>query len=149
MNGVVNKGNLKSLSTNSSISTNFKKFPNIKLIYKWEVSYLTLSDAETEFMRQVPGVTISYDLGKQLIFSAEYKYHMESNTTEKTNNTYSTSSFSLIYELRDKPWGFEISGANIFNDEIKNSYFVSNYYTQESITYVLPRIFLFSIQYKL
>ncbi len=149
INGVENKGTLKSLSTNSSISTNFKNFPNIKLNYQWEVSYLNTSETETKFIQQSPGISVDYDFGNQFVFNAEYKLHIESNHTTKTTNTYNTSTFNLSYQIKDKPWAFEIEGINIFNNETKNSHSVSNFYTQENATYILPSIFLLSVNYKL
>ena len=56
---------------------------------------------------------------------------------------------SLFYQQEDSPWGFEIKATNLFDTQFKQDNSFSTFLISDSKTFILPRIVLFKISYKL
>ncbi len=62
---------------------------------------------------------------------------------------YEIANASLFYQKKNSAWGFEASATNFLNNGVKRTNSFSDYLISERTTYILPRIFLVSVNYKL
>ncbi|GAW88559.1 hypothetical protein FPS14_contig00007-0010 [Flavobacterium psychrophilum] len=65
------------------------------------------------------------------------------------SNFYEVANTSIRYQKNNNPFEFEIFANNLLDNKVKNNYSFSDYMISEQITYVLPRIFILSVTYKL
>ncbi len=78
----------------------------------------------------------------------EYENLKNTNSNNQTN-FYEIANTSLRYQKKNSPFGFEVFVNNLLDNKVKNSYSFSDYVISERSTYVLPRVFMFSVSYKL
>ena len=74
---------------------------------------------------------------------------MKNTNTNNQTNFYEIANTSLRYQKKNSPFGFEVFVNNLLDNKVKNSYSFSDYVISERSTYVLPRVFMFSVSYKL
>jgi len=59
------------------------------------------------------------------------------------------TNFSLDYQKKNSAWGFNFAVNNVLNNKAKINNSLSDFLISEQTTYILPRVFLFSVRYKL
>jgi len=149
LNDETNKNISKTTSIEPSIATFFKKLPNIELGYKKDFSnYRSLGNA-TKFKNDKLFAYLEYDFLNDFIFKADYTFDKYQNKTRKINNTFDNSNISLFYQKEDSFWGFEITANNIFDTKFKQESSFSSFLISDSKTFILPRIVMFKLVYKL
>lgn len=55
----------------------------------------------------------------------------------------------LAYQIKDSPWGFELRVNNLLDDRSKETSNFSDFTITNQVTYILPRIMLLTVRYKL
>jgi len=131
------------------IETLFDKFPTIELGYKKTIGNYTSSNTTSKFTTSEPFVNVDYDFLKGFVFSFEYTRYDYRNTTQNLNNIYELANATLSYKKEDSAWGYKITANNLFDTTFKQSNSFSNYLISDTKTYILPRVFMFSISYNL
>ncbi len=146
---------------NNSTTTNDRNNQNIGLVFKTAYKkWPDISIGYTKGYSQFNGITKSkYQSDEittelELTFSKFFVLKIDYDNLKNTNNLnqtnfYDIANVSLHYQKKNSPFGFELFANNVFNNKIKNDYSFSDYVITERKTYVLPRIFMFSINYKL
>ena len=130
------------------LSTNFKKLPNIEIGYNRSFSKFLSASTTSNFSNEEPYFSIDYDFLKGFILSADYsRNNYRDNIGQK--NRYEIANASLFYQKEDSAWGFKISGTNILGVDFKNRNSFSDFIISDSKTFILPRIWLFTITYKI
>ncbi len=127
--------------------TAYKKWPDFSIGYTKGVSHfsgLTKSKYETDAINSDFEVTFL----KFWTYKLEYE-NLRNTNNEGQNNFYDLANTSLRYQKKNSPFGFEFSVNNVFDNKAKNDYYFSDYKITEQTTYILPRVFLFSVSYKL
>lgn len=94
-------------------------------------------------------VNLEYDFLKDFIFKADYSFDNYTNKNNGIDNSFDTANMSLFYQKEDTPWGFEINAINLFDLTFKQQNAFSNFLISDSKTFILPRIIMFKISYKL
>lgn len=144
------------ISTNQSdtksfgieISSNFKKVPNFEIGFDKRFSKFTSASSTSKFSNESPYVNLEYNFSKDFVFKADYSRNVyRDNNNQK--NIFEMANASLFYQKEDSPWGFKLSGTNIFGIEFKNRNSFSDFVISDDRTFVLPRIWLFTITYKI
>ncbi|CAM1349504.1 hypothetical protein [Tenacibaculum halocynthiae] len=79
----------------------------------------------------------------------DYSYYNYKNQTVDQSNRYSITDASLFYQKEDSPWNFKITAQNLTDETFKQSNSFSDYLISDTRTYIMPRIILFGIGYKL
>jgi len=64
-------------------------------------------------------------------------------------NTFDTANASLFYQKEDSPWGFEINATNLFDIRFRQQNSFNAFVISDSRTFILPRIIMFKLSYKL
>jgi len=149
---IINNKTSKNKSSTSSfgveLATNLKKLPNIELGYTKSFSKFLSSNNTSRFSNESPYINIEYDFSNGFILSADYSRNNYKDNNRNINS-YEIANASLFYQKEDSPWGFKISGTNILGVDFKNENSFSDFIISDNKTFVLPRILLFTVTYKI
>lgn len=144
-----NKNISKNVSGTLSAETSFKKHPNIEIGYTKDFNNYRSSGSIFKFENDAFFVNLEYDFLNDFIFKADYSLDNYQNKSLNIKNTFDTANASLFYQLEDSPWGFEINATNLFNTKFKQDNSFSDFLISDSKTFILPRIIMFKVAYKL
>ncbi|MBP4140811.1 hypothetical protein J3S90_03255 [Flavobacterium sp. P4023] len=129
------------------IKTAYRKWPDFSIGYNKgfsQLSGLTKSNFQTDAINADANVNFF----KSWIFKLEYE-NLKNTNNANQSNFYDIANASLRYQKKNSPLGFELTANNLFDNKLKNDYSFSDYVISERNTYLLPRVILFSISYKL
>ena len=132
-----------------SSQTLHKNFPVIEVGFKQTLGNYGTDDNTFDFITNEPFFSLDYDFLKKFIFSFDYTYFDYQNKTADITNTFSISNTSLSYGKENSPWNFKLSIQNLFDVEFKNQNSFNVFVVSDQNTFVLPRIAMFSLTYKL
>lgn len=147
VNGITTPNSRNSQNIGITLKTAYKKWPNASIKYSKgynEFKGLTTSKFKTDTFE----ADFEYDIYDFLTLKCDYESFENSNSANQRNR-YEIANASLYYHKKNSLWGFEISATNFLNNGIKKDNSFSDYLISEKTTYILPRIFLFSVNYKL
>ncbi len=144
---VTNKNNNYSFEIGAE--TLFSNFPVIELGYKRSIGNYISNNTTSMFVSNEPFVSVDYDFLKGFKFNFEYTYYDYQNKTQNAQNTYKLAEGSLLYQKEDSPFTFKILAKNLFNTKLKQQNSFSDYLISDTQTYIMPRVFMFSLGYKL
>lgn len=139
----------KSISSTVGMETFFKNHPNIEINYTKDFSNYKASNNTSKFENDQLEIIVEYDFLKDFIFKADYTFDNYNNKSQAIKNTFDTANASLFYQIEDSPWGFEINATNLFDVKFKQQNSFSSYLISDSQTFILPRIVMFKVCYKL
>ena len=149
LNNETNLNVSKNLSSTVSLETFFKNFPNVEIGYTKAFNNYKALGNDTKFTNDTFFVYMEYDFLEDFIFKADYNLDVYKNNDAQINNHFDNANTSLFYQTEDSPWGFEISVSNLFDTKFKQSNSFSNFLISDSKTFILPRIMMFKVSYKL
>jgi len=141
------------LSTNDSftqnyaltVSTNYKKLPNIEVGYN-----LIVNDYNgNKFFTDRPSARLDYYFMKSFSFVSEYEFYHYYNSDKSIENEYDFLSASLIYQKKDSKWEYKVGATNILNTTSLNDDSFTQFATRTSQYIVQPRYIIFSLKYNL
>lgn len=135
-------------SFGGGVETRFKYFPNVELGYTKAISEYR-ANTSSEFQTDVFSIYVEYDFLKDFIFKFDYSFESYQNKTLKVRSFFEVANSSLFYQKEDSPWGFEFSANNIFNIGFKQRNSFSSILVSDEKTFILPRMIMFKISYKL
>ena len=147
LNSVTTTNNRNSQDLGISIKTAYKKWPDFSIGYTKgfsQFSGLTKSNFETDGINADFEITIL----KNWIYKIDY-YNLKNSDNSNQSNFFEVANTSLRYQKKNSPFGFELSINNLFDIKAKNDFSFSDFVISQRSTFVLPRIALFSISYKL
>lgn len=148
-------------TVNNVTSTNDRNNQNIGLTFK--TAYRKLPDFSIGYNKgfsQFNGVTNSkyqsdaFNSDFEITFLKSFTYRIEYENLKNTNNNNQSNYFdiantSIRYQKKNSPFGFELLANNLFNTKSKNDYSFSDFIISNRQTFILPRVFVFSVSYKL
>ncbi|CAM1369766.1 conserved exported hypothetical protein [Tenacibaculum sediminilitoris] len=129
--------------------TLFDKFPTIEVGYKRTIGNYTSNNSTSNFITNEPFATVDYDFLKGFVFNFDYRHYDYQNKSLGAQNKYDIANAMLSYQKEDSPWLFKITTQNLFNTTFKQNNSFSDYLISDTRTYIMPRVVLFSIGYKL
>ncbi len=138
----------KSVSSTASAETMFKNYPNLEIGYTKDFNNYRSRQNKNAFENDNFFVNLQYDY-LDFIIKLDYSFDSYTNKNNNIQNTFETANASLFYQVEDSPWGFEINATNIFNTEFRQQNSFSDFLISDSKTFILPRIIMFKIAYKL
>ncbi|AMC10927.1 hypothetical protein Lupro_06560 [Lutibacter profundi] len=139
----------KSQYYKSSLSTNFEKAPNIKIGYNLKLNDYQSSTLKSNYTTKEPFVEIEYNFLNGFIFKTDYYKNTFENRALAQKDLYELANTSLFYQKEDSAWGFEIKANNLLNINYKRSNNINEFLISDVKTYILPRVVLFTVSYKL
>ena len=149
VNDVTTKNKSNGSSTTISAVSFFKSFPNLEIGYTKDFSKYKSSNATNKFENDALFVFLEYDFFNDFIFKADYTYDSYKNKDANIKNMFNTANASLFYQKEDNPWGFELAVSNLFNVSFKQQNSFSSFLISDRKTFILPRIVMFKVSYKL
>lgn len=141
-----NKSN--SFSSGFGIETLFKKYPNIEMGFNKTMNQYT-SQQETRFEVDDIYINMDYDFFEKFNFSADYSISVYHNKGIEQKNSYETMRFILSYKHKNTPWTFNIIGNNILNVKVRQTNTFRDYLISDVKEFLIPQIFMLSIEYKI
>ena len=147
INAVVTTNDRNSQNIGLVFKTAYRKWPDFSIGYNKgfsQLSGLTKSSFQTDAINADANVNFF----KSWIFKFEYE-NLKNTNNANQSNFYDIANASLRYQKKNSPFGFEVTANNLFDNKLKNDYLFSDYLVSERTTYVLPRVLLLSISYKL
>ncbi|MDI1316717.1 TonB-dependent receptor [Flavobacterium sp.] len=147
INNTTSTNNRNNQELGISLKTAHKKWPDFSIGYTKgfsQFSGLTKSNFQSDEFNTDLEVTFL----KYWIYKIEYQNLKNTNNTNQTNY-FEMANTSLRHQEKNSPFGFEFSINNLLNLKAKNEYSFSDYVISQRNTYVLPRVFLFTVSYKL
>jgi hypothetical protein len=127
----------------------FDNFPTIEVGVNSAIGRFFSSNNTSKFISTEPFVTIDYDFLDGFIFNFDYRKSIYENKDLGQKNTYEIANATLSYKKEDSAWSYKIITQNIFNTKFKQSNSFTDYLISDTKTFILPRIFMFSISYNL
>ncbi len=148
VNMVLSNNTRTSQSIGANVRTAFKKWPSVYFGYnKGFNQFKGLSS--TKFETDSYDTSIDYRFLPSWTVKADYNYFQNNNITLNQKFDYQIANFSLDYQKENNPWGFNLAVNNILNNKTKINNSISDFLISEQTTYILPRVFMFSVRYKL
>lgn len=147
LNGIFTSNDRNNQNVGINIRTATKKWPSVSIGYNKGFSQfkgLTKSSFETDAF----SFDFDIDFLKNFTFKTDYEITFNNNSTNQ-NTKFATANASLQYHKKDNPFTFEIIAQNYLNNGkiINNSF--SDFLISNNTTYILPRIFMLTVSYKL
>lgn len=147
VNGIENLNNSSSQQIGGEIRTAYRKWPSVKAGYTRGFSQfrgLTRSDFQTQQW------TASFDhtFFKTLTFRTTYDWFENTNTNNQ-NTRFDIATAELSYQKEKSPFTFQLSAYNLLNTQFKNNNSFTDFLITEQTTFILPRIYMFTLRYKL
>ncbi|QXP77383.1 carboxypeptidase-like regulatory domain-containing protein [Winogradskyella sp. HaHa_3_26] len=149
LNDETNLNISKSIASTIGIETSFKNYPNVEINYTKDFNNYKALNNVSNFENDQLEVILEYDFLKDFIFKADYTFDNYNNKSLDTKTTFDTANASLFYQIEDSPWGFEINATNLFDTRFKQQNSFNAFVISDSRTFILPRIVMFKVSYKL
>lgn len=147
INNNATTNNRNNQSFELSLSTSYKKWPDFTIGYTKGFSQF-YGITKTNYKKDAFNTNIEINLLKNFVFKFEYE-NLKNSDSNNQINFFEVANTSLRYQKKNSPLGFELFANNLFDNELRNDFAFSDYMISESSTYILPRIVMLSISYKL
>lgn len=129
------------------IKTNYKEWPNIGVGYEKGYSHFT-GLTKSEYKSDAINGDLDFTFFNSWTYNLNYQ-NLKNTNSNNQRDFYEIVNTSLRYQKKNNPFGFELICNNIFDVRSKNSYTFSDYIISQQSTYILPKVIMFSISYKL
>ena len=149
VNNDVSKNFSRSFSLEGNMETFFEVWPNIEIGYSYEPSTFATLNNRNQFANSEFFAIIDYSFLTDFDFKADYRRASYENKGQNLMNTFDLANASLFYQKEDSPWGFELSATNVFDVQFKRQNSFSDFLISDQTTFIMPRIVMFKIAYKL
>lgn len=147
LNDVATKNDRNNQNIGVSVKTSYKKWPEISVGYTKEYSQFN-GITQSDFQSDALNASFETTFLKYWVYKFNYENLKNTNNTNQSN-FFETANTSLHYQKKNSPFGFEFTVNNLFDIQAKNDYSFSDFVISERRTFILPRVFLFSVSYKL
>ena len=150
---LLNLNNISSFTERNSqkmgllFKTVFNKWPEVNIGYSKGYNQLK-GITQTNYQSEEFNVDFELKFLKSWIFYVQYESLKNTNNNSQSN-FFEVSNASLRYQKKYSPFGFELLVNNLSDNKVVNNYLFSDYSISEQSSYVLPRIILLSVNYKL
>ncbi len=147
LNNITTENNRNSQNIGITFKTAYKKWPDLSIGYNKgfsQFSGITKSNYKSDELN----ADVEFTFIKYFIFKLDYQ-NLKNTNSSNQNNFYDIANTSLRYQKKNSPFGFEIFINNLLDNKIKNEYSFSDFLITQQKTYLLPRVFMLSVSYKL
>lgn len=149
VNNVLTKYNNNTGSYRLAIKSLNHQFPIIEIGYEHKFGVLKTNQNSNRFSLLEPFIRIDYDFSKYIIFSFDYTYSKYKNSSSEISNSYQTGNMSLLVTTANKKWAIKLLARNLFNNRVRNKNNINEFMISDESSFVMPRVGLLSITYKL
>lgn len=147
VNNVTTTNDRNNQNVGVTFKTAYRKWPDFSIGYNKGFSQfngITNSKYQSD----------SFNSDLEITFLKFFTYTFEYENLKNTNNNNQSNYFdvantSIRYQKKNSPFGFELFANNLFNTKSKNDYSFSDFIISNRQTFILPRVFMFRVSYKL
>jgi hypothetical protein len=143
------KNNSNRYELGTKLSTDFKKMPNIGIAYQKSFTFYKSVSTSTKFINDNLLLNLEYNFLNDFIVTVNYNYSNYNNKGQNINNKFNNLDASFFYQKEDSPWGFELNATNLLNTTFQQQNSFSDFIISDQKTFILPRIIILKISYKL
>jgi hypothetical protein len=148
LNSEIINNNSTNFMIGGGFSTKFKNYPNIEINYNKTISkYRSVFD--NQFNQNVLSTFLEYDFLNMFILKADYKFEQFINKQQNITNEFNILNASLYMQNPNSAWGFEVSTNNLLDVKFRQRNSLSNILISDERTFILPRIIMLKVTYKL
>ena len=147
LNDVATTNDRNNQNIGVSIKTSHKKWPDVTVGYTKGFSQFN-GITKSDFQSDALNASFETTFLKYWVYKFNYE-NLKNTNNNNQSNFFETANTSLRYQKKNSPFGFEFSVNNLFDIQAKNDYSFSDFVISERRTFILPRVFLFSVSYKL
>jgi hypothetical protein len=147
LNDISTQNDRRSQNVGVTLRTAKKDWPSLEVGYKKGFSQfngLTQSKYKTDAFNTEG----SFEFLKNFVYKFSYE-NLKNTDDNNQTNFYEIANTSLRYQEKNNPFGFELSVSNVFDNQQKNSFTFSDFSIVTNFRYVMPRVILLSVRYKL
>ena len=148
VNGRTNVNNTFSQNYSGEIGTNFKKWPNIELQYRFSQNDYSGARSNSVYTNPSPSVEVTAVIASDFVLRADYSYNNYGNPGS-TRTVYDFLNASLEYQKQDSKWLFSIQALNLLNTTFIREDALSANLISTTAYNVLPRYLLLGVRYDL
>jgi len=149
INGAISEYKNTTGSYRLSAQTLHKEFPIIEVGFKQSLGNYGSNNTTFNFLTNEPYISFEYDFLRDFIGSFDYTHYSYRNRSTDLSNEFSIGNASLSYGKENSAWDFKVSVQNLFDVRFKNQNSFNVFVVSDQNTYVLPRLAMFSLIYKL
>ncbi|KAF2507781.1 hypothetical protein EYY60_17680 [Flavobacterium zhairuonense] len=147
LNNSITLNNRNNQNFGAIFKTAYKEWPNLSIGYEKGYSHFT-GLTSSSYQSDALNSNLEFTFFKFWIYKVDYQYLKNINSNNRSDS-YEVTNMSLRYQKKNNPFGFELISNNLFDVRRKNSYSFSDYIISQQSTYILPRVMMFSVSYKL
>ena len=147
LNDITTQNDRSSQNIGVTLRAAKKEWPSLEVGYKKGFSQfngLTQSNYKTDAFNTEGSI----EFLKNFVYKFSYE-NLKNTDDNNQTNFYEIANTSLRYQEKNNPFGFELSVNNVFDNQRKNSFSFSDFSIVNNFRYVMPRVILFSVSYKL
>lgn len=149
INNIITNYRNNSASYNVSMKTLFKKIPDIELGLRQKININIRRNTNFTFLTTEPYFSFNYRFFNTFRFKVDYSYYNYFNKNMDISNTFSLTNLFLNYGKSDNPWSFRFSINNAFDVKFKNQNSFNGFIISDKDTFILPRIIMGSVFFKI
>lgn len=124
-----------------------KKWPSASVSYNKTYSQFSGLTRATQTSDQI-GIDLNLNISKHFNFKTDYQVTYNKNS-DNQNTNFNIANVYLSFEKKNSAFRFELTAQNILNNENKIENSFSDFMILNATTYILPRILMLSVSYKL
>lgn len=147
LNGTTTSNNRNNQSFGVKLRTATKRWPSVSVGYRKDFSQFS-GLTKSNFTNDRISFDVDIDFFKNFNFKTDYEVTFNQNSNNQTNRFAIANAF-LSYQKKNNPFRFELSAQNYLNNGTKINNSFSDFLISNNTTYILPRIVMLSISYKL
>ena len=146
VNNVTNKNDRNNQTIGLTFKTAYKKWPDFSIGYIKGYSQFN-GITKTNYQSDELNSELEFAFLKFFVYRFEYTSLKNSNSNQ--SNFYEIANTSIRYQKKNSAFGFEVFANNLLDARVKNDYSFSDYMISQQRNYILPRVVMFSVCYKL
>ena len=143
INGDLQKNVTTSISGGGGFRTLFKNFPNFSLAYHLDRNKYQFANNESNFMEHQLKAGVQWFLLKALSIDGDYE------KSWYNSNTFDNLNANVHYQQKNSAWGYGLVATNLLDNKFRRSNSASAIYITDSRVFLLPRMVLAKLTYKL
>ena len=147
VNNVTTTNDRNNQNVGLTFKTAYRKWPDFSIGYNKGFSQF---NGITNSKYQSDAFNSDLEITFLKFFTYKFEYENLKNTDNNNQSNYfDVANTSIRYQKKNSPFGFELFANNLFNTNSKNDYSFSDFIISNRQTFILPRVFMFSVSYKL
>jgi hypothetical protein len=147
LNDVTTENNRTSQNVGVTLRTAKRDWPTLEVGYKKGFSQFR-GLTNTDFKTDAFNTSGSVEFFKHFVYKFSYE-NLKNTDDRNQSNFFEIANTSLRYQKKNNPFGFELSVNNVFDNQTKNSFSFSDFSIVNNARFIMPRVILFSVSYKL